>query len=95
MNPKQAQEFMKSKGFPFVYEWEDAPWTVYQEHFHQGKTALYTLSGSVEFYFPENSQTKMIQPWDYFEVKAQKLHSAKVGKDAWRGIVGEMIEGDS
>jgi hypothetical protein len=58
---EEALHFMKSKGFPFVYEWEDDPGTVYGEHFHRDKMALYTLSGSVEFYFFETSEIKILQ----------------------------------
>lgn len=95
MKLQEAKKYMKEKWFLFVYEWEDSPWTIYEEHFHQGKTALFTLSGSIEFYFSENWDKKLIQAWEYFEIEALKKHSAKVGKNGWEVVVGEMIEGDS
>jgi quercetin dioxygenase-like cupin family protein len=83
------------KEFLYVYEWTDAPETVYPEHAHKGKVSIYVLNGEVTFFFPQTNETKIISAGQRFDVPVRVSHSAKVGKEGCNYIVGEMIKGDS
>lgn len=84
---------LESEGFPSVYEWQDAPGTVYKEHSHKGKVSLCITDGSVTFDF--SGQKKELVATTRFDVPVGAIHSAVVGPKGWIVIVGEMIDGDS
>lgn len=84
---------LEQEGFPSVYEWQDAPGTVYDEHAHQGKVTLYVTDGSITFDF--EGTKKEVVAGERFDVPVGKKHSAVVGPKGWIVIVGEEIEGDS
>lgn len=48
---------LESEGFPSVYEWQDAPGTVYKEHAHKGKVSICITDGSITFDFSGVSQS--------------------------------------
>jgi len=84
---------LKKEGFKFVYEWEDAPGMVYEEHEHQGEVSFYITKGSIEIYL--NGRVTKLGAGERFDVPPKSKHSAKVGSDWCVFVVGEMIEGDS
>jgi quercetin dioxygenase-like cupin family protein len=84
---------LESEDFPSVYEWQDAPGTVYEEHAHRGKVSLCITDGSITFDF-SGTKKKLVAPVR-FDVPVGALHSAVVGPNGWIVIVGEEIEGDS
>lgn len=86
-------KILEDEGFPSVYEWQDAPGTVYKPHAHKGKVSLCLTDGSVTFDF-EREKKELVAP-TRFDVPVGKVHSAVVGPRGWIVIVGEMIEGDS
>lgn len=91
---QQIQEF-KNEWFPFVYEWEDAPNTIYDEHFHKWKTALYTIDGDIEFEYTDTNEVHILKKWDLIYPELKRPHKAKVGPHGWRVVVAEMIDWDS
>jgi quercetin dioxygenase-like cupin family protein len=84
---------LESEGFPSVYEWQDAPGTVYEEHAHKGKVSLCINDGSITFDF-SGKKKELIAPVR-FDVPPGVKHSAVVGPQGWIVIIGEEIEGDS
>lgn len=86
-------KILEDEGFPSVYEWQDAPGTVYHEHSHQGKVSLFVTDGSVTFDF--EGIKKEVVAGERFDVPVGKKHSAIVGPKGWIVIIGEEIEGDS
>ncbi len=78
--------------FPIVYEWVDAPNTIYEEHFHQGKVSFYVTKGSVTF---SGGIEKTVVAGDYFNVPVGVKHTAVVGPEGCEYIVGQEIEGDA
>ncbi len=78
--------------FPIVYEWVDAPNTIYEEHFHQGKVSFYVTKGSVTF---SGGIEKTVVAGDYFNVPVGVKHTAVVGPEGCDYIVGQEIEGDA
>ncbi len=84
---------LESEGFPSVYEWQDVPGTVYEEHTHKGKVSLCITDGSITFDF--SGEKKELTAPIRFDVPPDVKHSAVVGPKGWIVIVGEEIEGDS
>jgi quercetin dioxygenase-like cupin family protein len=84
---------LESEGFPSVYEWQDAPGTIYEEHTHKGKVSLCITDGTITLDF-EGQKKELIAPVR-FDVPPGVKHSAVVGPKGWIVIVGEEIEGDS
>jgi quercetin dioxygenase-like cupin family protein len=76
-----------------IYEWQDAPGTVYPTHAHKGKVTIFVTDGSVLFDF--NGEKKEIKVSERFDVPTGVSHSAVVGPRGAIYIVGEEIDGDS
>lgn len=92
LSERWLQKF-EEEGFVSVYEWQDAPGTVYPPHFHRGKVSLFVTDGSCTFDIA--GVKKMIVAGQRFDVPVGVEHSALVGEDGWIVIVGEEIEDDS
>lgn len=84
---------LEKEGFPYVYEWQDKPGTVYAEHSHQDKVTLFITEGSIELAI--RGETKQLKTGDRFDVPPGVPHSAVVGPQGCQYVVGEMIDGDS
>ena len=82
----------KKDGYLHIFEWTDAPNTVYEEHEHKGRTAFYILRGSVTF---TSGFNKTIKAGERFDVPPHVKHTAVVGPEGCDWIVAEDIEGDS
>lgn len=83
----------EEEGFASIYEWQDAPSTVYPEHSHKGKVSLFVTDGSITFDF--SGEKREVKAGEQFDVPVGAAHSAVVGPQGWIAIVGEEIEGDS
>ena len=79
--------------FPHVYEWQDPPGTVYEEHSHKGKVSLRVTDGAITFNF--SGEEKIVNPGERIDIQSDQPHSAVVGPEGCIMIVGEEIEGDS
>lgn len=90
-----SERFIKEleQEFPSVYEWQDKPGTIYEEHSHKGKVSLYVTDGSITFDF--SGEKKEVVANERFDVPVSTQHSAVVGPEGWIVIVGEEIDGDS
>lgn len=78
--------------YPIVYEWNDEPNAEYEEHQHEGKVSFYVLEGSVTFTSRINQTVSQHQRID---VPVGVKHTATVGPDGCRYIVGQEIEDDA
>lgn len=83
---------LEREGFPIIYEWEDAPNTEYPEHSHKGRVTLFIVDGSVTFSGAINTTLSKGQR---FDVPPNVMHSAIVGVNGCKYIVGQEIEGDA
>ena len=83
----------EKEGFPFVYEWTDAPNTIYEEHKHQDKVSLFVTDGSIEMNVA--GEIILLTLGKRYDVPPHTKHSAVVGPDGCNFVVGEMIDGDS
>ncbi|MFM2381970.1 MAG: hypothetical protein RLZZ76_737 [Candidatus Parcubacteria bacterium] len=86
-------KILEDEGFSSVYEWQDAPGTVYKPHAHKGKVSLCITDGSITFDF-SGEKKELVAP-TRFDVPPGAIHSAVVGPKGWIVIVAEEIEGDS
>ncbi|GEM_PF-452262 len=86
------KEVFKLENFPIIYEWYDKPNTEYPEHQHEGKVSLYVLDGSVAFTGGINETVSQYQRLD---VPVGVKHTALVGSEGCRYIVGQEIENDA
>lgn len=84
---------LEKEGFLHIYEWQDAPGTVYPTHAHVGKVTIFVTDGSV--LFDLNGEKKEIKAPARFDVPVGVNHSTVVGPQGAIYIVGEEIEGDS
>jgi glyoxylate utilization-related uncharacterized protein len=84
---------LEKEGWPYVYEWQDKPGTVYEEHSHQGKVVLLITEGSIDFTI--NGVTHHLKTGDRMDVPRATLHTAVVGLGGVQYVVGEEIDGDS
>ena len=94
MEKENIRQVFAGEGFVHIFEWEDGPNTVYEEHAHQDRVTMFILRGGVTFMF-EDGEIKSLQPGDRYDVTPQRKHTAIVGPEGRAYMVGEMIEGDS
>lgn len=80
------------ENFPIIYEWYDEPNTEYDEHQHKGKVSFYVLEGSVTF---TSGINKTVSQYQRIDVPIGVKHTATVGPEGCRYIVGQEIEGDA
>jgi quercetin dioxygenase-like cupin family protein len=83
---------LEKEGFTYVYETQDAPGAIYEEHTHENKVTLFITEGSFEITLP--SGMKALTAGDRIDIPRAIPYSALVGKDGCQLVVGEMIDGD-
>ncbi len=83
----------EKEGWPHIYEWQDKPGTVYPEHSHVGKVALFVTEGSIDFTL--NGVTTNYKTGDRIDVPPATPHTAVVGLQGVQFVVAEEIDGDS
>lgn len=87
------KEKLASAGFKHIFDWRDAPRTIYPEHAHRDKVAFYIVKGSINMNI--NGEPCTFKVGDYCDMQPGVKHSAKVGDEGCTFVVGEMIDGDS
>jgi len=78
---------LKREGFSLVYVHEDAPNAVYPNHVHESLTAHILLEGEMDV--KSNGKTKHYQKGDRFDVPPKEIHSAKIGPEGCKYIIGD------
>ena len=87
MLEKNWMRQLEQEGFGYVYVWQDGPNTYYPDHTHPGLTAHIVLDG--EMTVTSEGQTRTYKVGDRFDVPANALHSARMGPQGCRYLVGE------
>lgn len=93
MTIEEAKIVLQSKGLPFIYEWTDAAGVEYKEHQHKGKVSFFVMEGDLVMHF--DGKEMHLKKGDIFDVPTGIKHTAKVGPNGCKFLVGEEIEGDS
>ena len=83
---------LEKEGFKHVYETQDAPGAIYEEHSHEGKVAVLVTEGL--FAITLQSGVRELGAGERVDIPPQTPYSALVGKDGCQLVVGEMIDGD-
>jgi hypothetical protein len=83
---------LEKEGFTNVYETQDAPLAIYEEHQHQGKVTVFVAEGSFEI--KVGAQSKNLMAGDRFNIPPATPYSAVVGPYGCQLVIGETISGD-
>jgi mannose-6-phosphate isomerase-like protein (cupin superfamily) len=87
MNEKDLARQLEREGIFRTYVWEDAPGTSYPDHVHARETVHIILSG--EMTLTTNSRALTCIAGDCCDVPAGRVHSARMGPQGCRYLVGE------
>jgi quercetin dioxygenase-like cupin family protein len=83
----QYRQQLESEGFDHTFVWQDAPGAHYPDHTHAGLTAHIVLAGQMTLTMNGASQT--YRAGERCDVPAGATHSAKMGPEGCRYLVGE------
>ena len=83
---------LEKEGFNNVYETQDAPEAIYEEHIHKGKVTIFVTEGSFEITI--SGQTTNLAAGDRFNIPQNVPYSALVGPFGCQLVIGEQVEGD-
>jgi quercetin dioxygenase-like cupin family protein len=78
---------LRREGFQHTYVWQDAPNAHYPNHTHPTETAHVILSG--EMTLTVNGRSVTYRIGQRVDVPAGEVHSARMGPDGCRYLIGE------
>jgi mannose-6-phosphate isomerase-like protein (cupin superfamily) len=87
MNEAQLTARLVGEGFSHSYVWEDVPNARYPNHTHGVDTAHIILSG--EMTLTIDGVSKTFREGERADVPAGALHSARMGPEGCRYLIGE------
>jgi mannose-6-phosphate isomerase-like protein (cupin superfamily) len=87
MDEKEMAKQLEREGFGHTYVWQDGPNAFYPEHAHDTETAHIILSG--EMTLTMNDQAETYRLGERCDVPAKAVHSAKMGPNGCRYLIGE------
>ena len=87
MDARALESQLRSEGFSHTFVWQDGPHAFYPDHTHAGLTAHVILDG--EMTLTMNGAVKTYSVGDRFDVPAGAVHSAQMGPQGCRYLVGE------
>ncbi|HLI30265.1 MAG TPA: cupin domain-containing protein [Terriglobia bacterium] len=87
MNEKAMENQLREDGFTVTYVWEDGPNAFYPDHTHPSTTAHIILSGEMTVICEGNQQ--IVKEGERFDVPAHAVHSARMGPQGCRYLIGE------
>jgi len=78
---------LRDEGFGCAYIWEDGPNAYYPDHTHRTETAHIILCGEITLTIGGRSKT--YRSGERCDVPADMVHSARVGPQGCRYLIGE------
>jgi mannose-6-phosphate isomerase-like protein (cupin superfamily) len=87
MGEKELRHQLEQEGFGHTYVWQDGPNAYYPDHTHDTETAHIVLSGEMTLRMHGREAT--YQAGERCDVPAGTLHSAKMGAEGCRYLIGE------
>ena len=87
MTADEWKKLFTEEGFADVYVWEDGPGAHYPEHVHETDNAHAILSG--EMVMRMKGAEKTLHIGDRIDIPAHTKHSATMGVEGCRYVVGE------
>lgn len=87
MSVEEKQNQLRAEGFTHTYVWQDGPGVHYPDHTHATATAHIILEG--EMTVTSVGRTQTYKPGERFDVPGHTVHSAKMGPQGCRYLIGE------
>ncbi len=87
MSVEEEQNQLRAEGYTHTYVWQDGPGVYYPDHTHPNSTAHIILEG--EMTVTSQGKTQTYKPGERFDVPAHTVHSAKMGPQGCRYLIGE------
>jgi mannose-6-phosphate isomerase-like protein (cupin superfamily) len=87
MKTNDLEGQLRSEGFTHTYVWQDGPGVHYPDHTHATVTAHIILEG--EMTVTSQGKTETYKTGDRFDVPANTVHSARMGPQGCRYLIGE------
>lgn len=81
------RETLRAEGFTHTFLWQDGPNAFYPDHTHNAMTAHIILEGEMQLTMNGNSE--VFRSGDRCVIPAGAVHSAKMGPQGCRYLVGE------
>ncbi len=88
MDEQQLTKQLQEEGFDDVYVWEDGPDMNYPPHQHPAVSAHIILTG--EMTVTVDGKTTTYKPGERFDIPGKTPHSARMGPEGCKYLVGEM-----
>ncbi len=86
-NENEYRKQLEAEGFTHTFTWQDGPHAFYPNHTHEGLTAHIILDGEMTLTINGNPVT--YRAGERCDVPAGAAHSARVGPQGCRYLVGE------
>jgi len=83
----ELRKQLEDEGFGHTFVWQDGSQAFYPDHTHAGVTAHIILDG--EMTLTTNGSSQTFRAGDRCDVPAGAVHSARMGPQGCRYIVGE------
>jgi mannose-6-phosphate isomerase-like protein (cupin superfamily) len=87
MTEQEYKNQLEKEGFKDIYVWEDGPLVEYPKHTHEKFTTHIILEG--EMTLADSSGAKVLKVGDRLDILAGTVHSAKMGQEGCKYLVGE------
>lgn len=87
MTESELARELEKQGFGHTYVWQDGPNAYYPDHTHAMETAHVILQG--EMTLTMDGRTKTHRAGERCDVRAGTAHSAKMGPQGCRYLIGE------
>jgi len=87
MTERELEQQLHNEGFEHTYVWKDAPHANYPAHTHGALTAHIVLDGEMTLTIAGKSKT--YRTGERCDVPAGTVHSARVGPQGCRYLIGE------
>lgn len=87
MNIQELEKQLRQEGFTHTYTWQDGSNVCYSPHTHPTVTAHIILAG--EMTVTSEGKTQVYRVGERFDVPAEAVHSARMGPEGCRYLVGE------
>jgi mannose-6-phosphate isomerase-like protein (cupin superfamily) len=84
---RKLESQLRGEGFSHTYVWQDGPNAFYPDHTHAALTAHIILDGEMTLTMDGASRTYRVG--DRCDVPAGAVHSARIGPQGCRYLVGE------
>jgi len=83
---------LEKEGFTYVYETQDAPGAIYEEHTHKDKVTVFVTEGTFEITISD--QVTNLVAGERSNIPPNVPYSAVVGPGGCQLVIGEMVDGD-